>query len=204
MFQVIPDAFKYGYLAFNEATLHNHSGLSGPTFRIESTILSNGNVGIPDNITIDGSVIASGQVTLAIGSTLTGDIFANAVSNSGTIEGRVALLTSVADLPASAGTWDRLDADGNKYAWYNGHRARSLSGIGVGCDPQNAVAHSVAALWRGGGNCRCGHLPACADVGLYDRRGNPGRRRPAQWRRKFRLRKPAAPEHAGVERISSR
>ncbi len=121
VFQVIPDAFKYGYLAFNEATLHNHSGLSGPTFRIESTILSNGNVEIPENITIDGSVVASGLVTLAIGSTLTGNVFANAVSNSGSIEGRVALLTSVADLPASAGTWDRLDADGNKYAWYNGN-----------------------------------------------------------------------------------
>ena len=128
VFQIIPDAFKYGYLAFNEATLHNHSGLSGPTFRIESTVLSNGTVEIPENITIDGSIVASGLVTLDNGSTLTGDIFANAVSNSGTIEGRVALLTSVDDLPASAGAWDRVDADGNKYAWYNGNSAPGAYG----------------------------------------------------------------------------
>jgi cytoskeletal protein CcmA (bactofilin family) len=121
VFQIVPESFKFGYMAFSEATLHNHSGLAGPSFRIESTIMSNGSVDVPKSITIDGTIVSSGDVSIDTGSTVTRDIFANDVSNSGTIGGKVRLLTSVADLPASAVSWDRVDSFGNKYEWLNGN-----------------------------------------------------------------------------------
>jgi hypothetical protein len=129
IFQIIPDVFKYGYMAFSEATLHNHSGLAGPSFKIQSTILSNGNVGIPDSITIDGAIVSSGEVEVGSGSTVTKDIFANAVKNGGTVQGKVRLLTAVDELPSAALSWDRVDARGTKYDWFNGNNSPgSLSG----------------------------------------------------------------------------
>ena len=119
--EIIPESFKYGYMAFSSATLHNHSGLSGPTFRIETTIFSNGSVEIPDNITVDGSIVAADGVTVKAGATVTKDIFANSLNNNGTIEGNVVTLTAVQELESGAATWDRLDNIGNKYDWYAGN-----------------------------------------------------------------------------------
>jgi len=121
VFQIVPESFKFGYMAFNEAQLDNHSGLAGPSFLIESTIMSNGSVKIPKEITIDGSIVASGAATVSTGATVTRDIFANEVGNDGTIQGKVALLTSVRELSSAAATWDRIDAFGNKYEWLNGN-----------------------------------------------------------------------------------
>ncbi|RMG48257.1 MAG: hypothetical protein D6718_02085 [Acidobacteria bacterium] len=132
VFQIIPEAFKYGYTAFNQAVLHNHSGLAGPTFKIESTIFSNGTVDIPQDITLDGAVVAAGTVTMATGSVVKKDIFANALVNDGTVEGNVKTLTAVNSLPATAPTWDRIDALGNKYEWYNGASSPgTVSGSGT-------------------------------------------------------------------------
>jgi hypothetical protein len=121
VFQLVPEAFKYGYAAFNEATLHNHSNLAGPTFKIQSTIFSNGDVSVPNGLTIDGTIVSDGSVTIGSGSTITRDIFADSVSNAGTIQGKVTRLTSVVALPATATTWARKDSFGNKYNWYNGN-----------------------------------------------------------------------------------
>ena len=121
VFQIVPESFKFGYMAFNEATLHNHSGLAGPSFRIESTIMSNGNVGIPKGITIDGTIVSSGDVSIDSGSTVTRDVFANDVDNAGAIQGSVKLLSSVNALSSAAMTWDRVDSFGNKYEWLNGN-----------------------------------------------------------------------------------
>jgi hypothetical protein len=121
VFQIVPESFKFGYMAFNEAQLDNHSGLAGPSFLIESTIMSNGSVKVPEDITIDGTIVSSGEVTVNSGATVTRDIFANDVSNDGAIQGKVRLLTSVQDLPSSAPTWDRVDSFGNKYDWLNGN-----------------------------------------------------------------------------------
>jgi len=120
VFQIVPEAFKYGYVAFNGAVLHNHSGLAGPLFKIESTIFSNGSVLVPENITLDGSIVAGGMVQVDIGSTVNGDIFANSLVHSGTINGQVKLVTAVSELSPGAAIFDRLDILGGKYEWYNG------------------------------------------------------------------------------------
>ena len=121
VFQIVPESFKFGYMAFNEAQLDNHSGLAGPSFLVESTIMSNGSVKVPDDITIDGTIVSSGDVTVASGATVTRDIYANDVDNDGVIQGKVALLTSVRGVSSGAATWDRVDAFGNKYEWLNGN-----------------------------------------------------------------------------------
>ena len=127
VFQIVPEAFKYGYMAFNQATLHNHSGLSGPSFSIESTIFSNGDVEIPEAITLAGSIVSAGRVIMEAGSTVEGDVFSNFLEFDNSlgppnpvIEGDVKRLTAVEALPASETTYDRLDNLGNKYAWFNG------------------------------------------------------------------------------------
>lgn len=127
--EMVPEAFKFGYMAFNAATLHNHSGLAGPSFKIESTVFSNGDVDVPDDITIDGSIVGSGNVQVNSGATVTGDVFCNSLSNSGTIKGDVKRVCSVDELPASAVTYDRIDNLGTKYNWY---LSRSTPGSGSG------------------------------------------------------------------------
>ena len=119
VFQIVPEAFKYGYMAFNEAVLHNHSGLAGPTFQIESTIFSNGTVKVPQNITLDGSIVAGSTVTIETGATIEQDVFANALNHSGTILGKVKTVTAVSLLDPGASTYDRIDAQGSKYDWHN-------------------------------------------------------------------------------------
>jgi hypothetical protein len=121
VFQVVPDAFKYGYIAFNRAQLDNHSGLAGPDFRIQSTIFSNNEVAVADELTLDGSVVAGGSVDAGNNSTITGDVFSNDVDTNGTIQGMVRLLTTVRELPSGAATYDRTDSHGNRYEWYMGN-----------------------------------------------------------------------------------
>jgi len=129
VFQIVPEAFKYGYMAFSQVALHNHSGLAGPTFRVRSTVLANGDVEVAPELTLDGSIIASGTVDVKSNATVTKDIFANAVANDGTIEGKVRLLSAVMDLPADAVTYDIVDDLGDKYAWFDGNSTPgSLSG----------------------------------------------------------------------------
>src|SRR5437867_1513754 len=41
VFQIVPDALEYGYMAFNDATLHRHDTSSAGSFLIKSTIFSN-------------------------------------------------------------------------------------------------------------------------------------------------------------------
>jgi len=131
VFEIIPEAMKYGYMAFSEATLHNHSGLSGPSFKIESTIFSNGKVDFPAGLTIDGSIVSLDLVDTGT-STIKGDVFANSVANTGTITGNVKRVTAVRALPSTATIYDRVDAQGNKYAWFGGHStAGTYSGGGV-------------------------------------------------------------------------
>ena len=132
LFETIPEAMKYGYMAFSAATLHNLSGLSGPTFKIESTIFSNGAVSVPSGLTIDGTIVALDAVSIASGSTIKGDIFANAVSNSGAVTGNVKTVTAVSPLAPTAITWDRMDSLGNKWAWFAGNSTPGLiSGSGT-------------------------------------------------------------------------
>ncbi len=132
VFQLIPEAFKYGYMGFNEATLHNHSGLAGPSFKIESTIFSNGEVKVPKDLTLDGAIVSTGAVTIESGSTVRRDVFANSLDNDGTVNGKVTLLTAVESLPSSATSWDRLDAYGSKYDWFDGNSSPgSVSGGGT-------------------------------------------------------------------------
>jgi len=99
IYEVNPESAKYGYLAFSAAILHNHSGLSGPSFKIESTIFSNGVVDVPQDLTIAGSIVALDAVSVDTGSTINGNIFANAVSNKGTINGNVKTVAAVSDIP---------------------------------------------------------------------------------------------------------
>jgi Tfp pilus assembly protein PilX len=141
VFELVPESFKFGYMAFNEATLHNHSGLSGPTFRIETTIFSNDIVSLPQNITVDGSIVASGDVAIASGVTLTRDVFAHAVTNAGTIEGSVKRVTAVQALPSSAVSYNRVDNFGNKYNWYNGN---STPGTANGTILGTNTAYTIA------------------------------------------------------------
>jgi hypothetical protein len=119
VFQIIPEAFKYGYMAFNEATLHNHTGLSGPTFQIDSTIFSNGNVLVPQDITLNGSIVAGGAVIVETGAIIERDVFAHSLDHSGTIQGRAKMITAVSLLDPAASTYDRIDVLGSKYDWYN-------------------------------------------------------------------------------------
>jgi len=121
IFQVVPESLKYGYIGFTEVALHNHSGLAGPSFRIDSTVYSNGNVGLPENLTLDGSVVSAETTSIDNGSIVKGSVYAHQVSNSGTIEGNVKLVTSVAKLPSTAVGYDRIDNLGSKYAWYGGN-----------------------------------------------------------------------------------
>lgn len=120
-FQKISDVFRYGYVGFEKVTLHNHSGYAGPDFRIESTILTNGDAEVPEDVTIDGAIVALGDVKIKAGAVITGGIFANKLENAGTVQGSAKMLTSVERLPDSATTWNRLDNEGNKYAWYDGN-----------------------------------------------------------------------------------
>jgi len=89
VFQWVAEAFRFGYMAFNKAQLDNHSGLAGPSFRIESTVFSNGEVTVADDLTLDGAIVAVDSVTLKSGSIVVRDVFANSVDNDGTILGQV-------------------------------------------------------------------------------------------------------------------
>jgi cytoskeletal protein CcmA (bactofilin family) len=140
--EVSPESMKYGYLAFSAADLHNHSGLSGPSFKIESTIFSNGTVSVPQGLTIDGSIVAADAVSIDTGSTIKGNIFANSVTNKGAITGNVKRLDAMSELPSTAITYDRLDAQGNKWAWFAGN---STAGTFSGTAPAGTnTSYNVA------------------------------------------------------------
>jgi hypothetical protein len=145
LFEIIPEAMKYGYMAFSEATLHNHSGLAGPTFKIESTIFSNGEVNVPLGLTIDGTIVSLDVVTVLAGATIKGDVFAHAFANAGAVTGNAKIVTSVVPLAATAGTWNRLDSLGNKYNWFLSHSTASTASItGAGTVAGTKTAYAVA------------------------------------------------------------
>src|ERR1044071_414788 len=64
VYQVMPEALKYGYMAFNAAPPHRHT-TSGPSqFQINSTIFSDNSVSVPAGVAINGSIVASGAVDI--------------------------------------------------------------------------------------------------------------------------------------------
>jgi len=131
IYEINPESSKYGFVAFNEAALHHHLTTS-TAFNIESTIFSNGVVSIDDTLHVTGAIVALDLITLNPGVVITGDIFGNAIVNNGTVTGSAKRITAVSALPASAGTYDRVDAQGNKYAWFGGHSsAGTYSGSGT-------------------------------------------------------------------------
>jgi hypothetical protein len=132
VYEVNPEAAKYGFIAFGEVDLHNHSGLSGPYFKLESTIFSNGTVVVPQGFTTYGSIVALDRVTIESGSIVNGNIFANSVSNAGTVNGGVKTVAAVSELASTATNYDLVDAFGNKYAWFGGNStAGAYFGAGV-------------------------------------------------------------------------
>ena len=46
---------------------------------------------------------------------------ANAVTNAGTVNGNVRTVAAVKELASTATVYDRVDAAGNKYAWFAGN-----------------------------------------------------------------------------------
>lgn len=133
VFQVVPDALKYGYMAFNEATLHRHT-LTGPSsFQINSTIFSDNLVSVPQGIAINGSIVASGAVSVASSvanpSSVDGDIFAYSLSNNGTVTGKAKFVTSVNTTTASPNVTDN---QGNKYVWYQSRSNPASAATGSG------------------------------------------------------------------------
>ena len=132
VYEVNPELAKYGFIGFNGVTLHNHSGLSGPSFKLQSTIFSNGYVDVPQDVTIAGSIIALDHVAIDSGSIVNGGIYSHSVSNAGTVNGGVKTVAAVKELASTATNYDRVDASGNKYAWFGGARtAGAYSGAGV-------------------------------------------------------------------------
>jgi hypothetical protein len=121
--QMVQDPFEYGFVAFHEVYLHHHSRSAGTSFRVESTVFTNGDVEVQPDITLDGSVVAGGEVFIATRATVRGDVFANEISNYGHIVGDAATVATVDALPDAAPRWDRVDADGKKYAWYGENTA---------------------------------------------------------------------------------
>lgn len=118
---VVPEQFKYGYVAFDEMQLHRHNtSASAANFRVRSTIFSNGHIDIPMSVTLDGTVISGGFVQINTGARLKSSLFANRAWNGGTIDGKARMLTAVDDLPDSATSYDRIDNHGKKYKWFNG------------------------------------------------------------------------------------
>ena len=132
IYEAIPEPAQYGFIAYAGADLHNHSGLSGPYFKIESTIFSNAWVSVPQGVTIAGSIVALDRVTTESGSIVNGSIFANSVSNAGTVNGNVKTVAAVTALAPTAANYDLVDAGGNKYAWFYGNStAGAYSGAGA-------------------------------------------------------------------------
>lgn len=152
VFQIVPEAFKYGYMAFNQAVLHNHSGLAGPSFSIESTIFSNGTVEVPEDITLEGTIVAADRVTIKDSARVKGSIFANALTFSGSgqvVEGDVTRLTAVESLPSTASSWDRLDGLGSKYDWFAGlDTPGAVNGSGTILGSQSAYTIQNGDVFR--------------------------------------------------------
>lgn len=122
LFQLTPDIFQYGYLAFNEAKLHRHDTSGPATFLIRSTIFSNNIVSVPKGVTIDGSIVASGSIDIDDGSPslithVTGSLYSASINTAANVDGAAKLLASVAP---TTGTANRTDNQGNKYVWYAG------------------------------------------------------------------------------------
>jgi cytoskeletal protein CcmA (bactofilin family) len=169
VWEVNPESMKYGYMAFSAATLHNHSGLSGPSFKIQSTIFSNGDVSVPQGLTIDGSIIAAGQTSIDTGSTIKGDIFSNSISNSGAITGNAKTLDAVSSLPSTATTYDRTDSAGNKYAWFAGaSTAGTISGSGTVAGTKTSYNVVNGDLFKYSIFRRDGSLTSSPDVNVVE------------------------------------
>jgi hypothetical protein len=103
-------------MAFDAVTIHHHAKGTTP-FDVQSTIFSDNTVSIDDNMNINGSIVASGAVTLGSGDTVQGDVFGYTVGNSGTINGKVGFVCSV---NKTSGAPSVTDNQGIKYLWYSG------------------------------------------------------------------------------------
>jgi len=116
--QVVNDSYQYGYVAFSDMELHHHNRAANSGFHVESTIFSNGDVEVQPDITLDGTIVAGGEVWVTNRATVKGSVFANEVKNYGTIEGKTKSLGSLDEIPSDATRWDRVDSTGNKYNWF--------------------------------------------------------------------------------------
>lgn len=129
VFQTIPDSLTYGYVAFNQATLHHHDASGPPILDISSTIFSDNTVDVAAGLNINGSIVASGSVTIPATATVQGDVFSYAVSNGGTINGKVGFVASV---NKTAGTPSVTDSQGNPYVWYSNRSNPGTAASGSG------------------------------------------------------------------------
>lgn len=131
--QVVPESLKYGYMAFNEATLHRHDTSGIPSFQIKSTIFSNNIVTVDEGLTIDGSIVASGAATInslaSLPSQIKGDVFVYSLDNDGTITGKAKYVTSV---NGTTGSPNVTDNQGSKYVWYSGRSNPASTATGSG------------------------------------------------------------------------
>lgn len=116
VFKVISNSLTYGYMGFDEVTVHHHAKGATP-FNVQSTIFSDNTVSIDDQMIINGSVVGSGSVSIPSTSKVEGDVFSYAVTNSGTINGKCGLVASV---DKTAGAPSVVDNEGSKYIWYAG------------------------------------------------------------------------------------
>ncbi len=119
--QVVSESLRYGFVGYNEVELHNHSHVSGSAFRLDSAVFCNGSVEIQQDMTLDGTVVSAGDVILRDRGVVNGDLFVNSLATYGEIRGDVRTVAAVDILPDDVGRYDRVDAQGKKYAWYNGN-----------------------------------------------------------------------------------
>lgn len=133
VFQIMPEALKYGYMAFNDATLHRHTTTGASSFAINSTIFSDNTVSIDKGLAVNGSIVASGSVSVdsaaGLPSSVAGDVFAYSLTNAGSVAGKAKFVASVK--PTSA-TPNVIDNTGLKYVWYNSRSNPASSASGGG------------------------------------------------------------------------
>jgi Tfp pilus assembly protein PilX len=166
VYEINPESAKYGFLAFNEATLHHHTAASA-SFNIQSTIFSNGVVSVDDTLHVTGAIVALDKITLNTGSVITGDIFGNVIVNAGTVTGNAKTMAAVSALPSTATVYDRIDAQGNKYAWFAGNStAGTITGAGTVAGTKTSYTVANGDIFKYSIFRRDGSLTAAPDVNV--------------------------------------
>ena len=120
VFETSAGFYQYGFVGFNEVQLHVHSPYPHESFEIKTTVFSNDRMEMNSPIKLDGTIVASGALTVDAGSPssrITGDVFGYRVDNGGVIEGDVRFVGSV---DGASGPADIVDQYGNPYVWYRG------------------------------------------------------------------------------------